>query len=392
MDTSDEKLVEKFKLSDQNGTEYKISKVQSSNPGKEKKATLILIEDIDFSNSYTLDMEGHVGRQVSVSEVFSSKEFEAAFTYTGKDLGATYTPEKTSFRVWAPTALEVCICFYKEGSGGKVWESQPMLKDEKGTWVYEAAGDYLNMYYTYRVNVDGIMREAVDPYAKATGVNGQRGMIIDLEKTNPEGFQKDKRPKLGNATDAIIYELHLRDFSADSQSGIQNTGKYLGLTETETTNQAGDATGLAHLKDLGITHVHLLPTFDFASVDESKTDGEEYNWGYDPQNYNVPEGSYATSAEDGNVRVKEYKQMVQSLHENGIRVVMDVVYNHTYNIDDSNFQKIVPDYYYRKNGDSYSNGSGCGNETASERSMMRKFIVDSVVYWATEYRVDGFPV
>lgn len=390
MNTADENLVDKFKLTDQNGTEYKLLKVWSSSPGVEKKASLIVKDDIDFSNNYTLHIEKHVSSLVSVSEAFSTEEFEEAFTYEGDDLGAIYTPEKTCFRVWAPTASEVTINFYKEGSGGKVWESQPMLKDEKGTWIHEAIGDYLNIYYTYSVTVEGITREAVDPYAKAVGLNGQRGMVIDLDATDPKGFDKEKRPSFKHATDAIIYELHVRDLSSDSESGIQNTGKFLGLTETGTTNGDGESTGLDHLRDLGITHVHLLPSFDYASVDESNTDGEQFNWGYDPQNYNVPEGSYSTDATDGNVRVKEYKEMVQALHENGIRVIMDVVYNHTYNIEDSNFQKIVPDYYYRKNGESYSNGSGCGNETASERSMMRKFMVDSVVYWATEYHVDGF--
>lgn len=390
MNTAEESLVNKMKLTDQNGTEYKLLKVWSKNPGVEKSASLIVEEDVDFSNTFTLHMEGHVSSQVSISEAFSTKEFEEAFTYSGDDLGAIYTPEKTSFRVWAPTASEVSLNLYKEGSGDKVWESLPMLKDEKGTWVYEAVGDYLNIYYTYSVTIEGITREAVDPYAKATGVNGQRGMIIDLDATNPEGFEKEKRPKLKETTDAIIYELHVRDLSSDSESGIQNVGKFLGLTETGTTNGDNEPTGLDHIKDLGVTHVHLLPSFDYASVDESKTGNEQFNWGYDPQNYNVPEGSYSTDATDGNVRVKEYKEMVQKLHENGIRVIMDVVYNHTYNIEDSNFQKIVPDYYYRKDGENYSNGSGCGNETASERSMMRKFMVDSVVYWATEYHVDGF--
>lgn len=390
MNTAKEDLVDKMKLTDQNGTEYKLLKVWSKNPGVEKKASLIIEDEVDFSNSYTIHMEGHVSSLVSISEAFSTEEFEEAFTYTGDDLGAVYTAEKTSFRVWAPTASEVSLNLYKEGIGDKVWESLPMLKDEKGTWVHEAIGDYLNIYYTYSVTVDGITQEAVDPYAKAVGVNGQRGMVIDLKATDPEGFEKEERPKFKKATDAIIYELHVRDLSSDTESGIQNTGKFLGLAETGTVNGDNESTGLDHIKDLGVTHVHLLPSFDYASVDESKSDNGQFNWGYDPQNYNVPEGSYSTDATDGNVRVKEYKEMVQKLHENGIRVIMDVVYNHTYNIEDSNFQKIVPDYYYRKDGENYSNGSGCGNETASERSMMRKFMVDSVVYWATEYHVDGF--
>lgn len=390
IDTSKEDTVNKFKLVDQDGKDYKLLKIWSSNPGVQNVASLIVSDEVDFSNSYTLEMEGHVSSAVSVSEAFSTEEFEEAFTYDGDDLGVTYTPEKTNFRVWAPTASEVAINFYKEDGDKEAWETQPMLKDKKGTWVYEAAGDYLNIYYTYSVTVDSITREAVDPYAKAVGTNGKRGMVIDLASTNPENFEDDERPKFKNMTDAVIYELHVRDLSSDADSGIENIGKFLGLTETGTKNKAGEATGLDHIKDLGVTHIHLLPSFDYASVDESKGNSDQFNWGYDPQNYNVPEGSYSTNAADGNVRVKEYKEMVQALHKNNIRVIMDVVYNHTYNIEDSNFQKIVPDYYYRKNGDSYSNGSGCGNETASERSMMRKFMLDSVVYWAKEYHVDGF--
>ena len=389
MKTSDENLVDKFHLKDQDGTEYELLKVWSEKPGVEKSASLILKDAVDFSKSYTLSMDGHVSTQVSVSDAFSTEEFEAAFTYDGDDLGANYTKEKTSFRVWAPTASEVNINFYKEGSGDNLIDHQAMLKDEKGTWVYEAAGDMKNTYYTYSVTVDGVTKEAVDPYARTTGVNGERGMIVDLDSTDPDGFDGEKRPKLETETDSVIYELHIRDLSSDSSSGIKNTGKYLGLTETGTKNKDGLPTGLDHLVDLGVTHVHLLPSFDYASVDESKADSDQFNWGYDPKNYNVPEGSYATDATDGNVRVNEYKQMVQALHKKGIRVVMDVVYNHTYNIEDSNFQKIVPDYYYRKSGDSYSNGSGCGNETASERSMMRKYMIDSVVYWAKQYHVDG---
>ena len=390
MNTSDKNLVDKFHLKDQDGTEYELLKVWSEKPGVEKSASLILKDAVDFSKSYTLSMDGHISTQVSVSEAFSTDEFAEAFTYEGDDLGATYSKEKTSFRVWAPTASEVNINFYKEGSGDNLIDHQAMLKDEKGTWVYEAAGDMKNTYYTYSVTVDGVTREAVDPYARTTGVNGNRGMVVDLDATDPDGFEGEKRPEFETETDAVIYELHIRDLSSDSGSGIKNAGKYLGLTETGTKNKDGLSTGLDHLVDLGVTHVHLLPSFDYASVDESKTDSDQFNWGYDPKNYNVPEGSYATDATDGNVRVNEYKQMVQALHDKGIRVVMDVVYNHTYNIEDSNFQKIVPDYYYRKSGDSYSNGSGCGNETASERSMMRKYMIDSVVYWAKEYHVDGF--
>lgn len=389
MDTSKENLVNKFSVTDQDGKEYELVKVWSQNPGVQNSAELIMKEEVDFSNTYTINMKGHVSTQISVSSAFSTEEFESAYTYDGDDLGATYTEEKTDFRLWAPTASNVEINFYEEGTGDNLIETQAMQRGEKGTWTYEAIGDRKDMYYTYSVTVDGETNEAVDPYARTTGANGERAMIVDLASTDPDGFSKDTRPEFGNMTDAVIYELHIRDLSSDDSSGIENKGTYLGLTETGTTNAAGESTGLDHLKELGVTHVHIMPSFDYASVDETG-DKTQYNWGYDPQNYNVPEGSYSTDPTDGNVRVNEYKQMVQSLHDNDIRVVMDVVYNHTFNTEDSNFQKIVPDYYYRKSGDSFSNGSGCGNETASERSMMRKYIVDSVVYWATEYHVDGF--
>lgn len=389
MDTSKEKLVNKFTLIDQNGKEHPLTKVWSENPGKESTASLILKEVVDFSNSYTLQMKGHVSAPVSVSEAFSTEEFAEAYTYEGDDLGATYTEEKTSFRLWAPTASNVEINFYSKGTGKNRIDTQAMVKDEKGTWIYEAIGDMKGTYYTYSVTVDGDTQEAVDPYARSTGANGERAMIVDLDSTDPDGFSKDRRPAFKNMTDAVIYELQLRDLAADDSSGIEHVGKFLELTEKGTKNSAGMATGLDHLIDLGITHLHIMPAFDYASVNENSQKAQ-YNWGYDPKNYNVPEGSYSTDPTDGAVRVNEFKQMVQSLHDNDIRVVMDVVYNHTYNIEDSNFQKIVPDYYYRKSGDAYTNGSGCGNETASERSMMRKYIVDSVVYWANEYHVDGF--
>ena len=259
-----------------------------------------------------------------------------------------------------------------------------------GVWSCEKQGDLNGVYYTYAIQIGNKTNEAVDLYARTTGVNGNRGMVVDLDATDPEGFENDTRPALTNPTDAVIYELHIRDLSSDASSGISNTGKFLGLTETGTTNADGLATGIDHIKDLGVTHVQILPSYDYATVDETKLDTPQFNWGYDPKNYNVPEGSYSTDPYHGEVRVKEMKQMVQALHENGIRVNMDVVYNHTFNIEDSYFQKTVPDYYYRKVGENYSNASGCGNETASDHAMVRKYIVDSVVYWATEYHIDGF--
>ena len=236
-----------------------------------------------------------------------------------------------------------------------------------------------------------IRRQRWIPYAKAVGVNGIRGMIIDLGSTNPPGFADEERPKIINATDAILYEVHIRDFSSNPGSGMKYQGKYLAFTETGAVNEFGESTGVDYLAELGVTHVHLLPAFDYMSVDENRLGEAQYNWGYDPKNFNVPEGSYATDPYHGEVRVKEFKQMVQALHRKGIQVVMDMVYNHTMESAESNFNRIVPGYYYRLTADgSFSNASGCGNETASERFMMRKFIIDSVLYWAKEYHIDGF--
>lgn len=325
-----------------------------------------------------------------MSDMYSEIDNFDAFHYNGNDLGNLYKKEATSFRVWAPTASEVTLNLYKEGSGDNLIESIPMGKNIQGTWYKKVDGDLNGVYYTYKVTVENKTNEAVDPYAKTAGVNGLRGMVIDLNSTDPEGFREVKKPEFMNPTDAIIYELHIRDLSADSSSGIKHTGKFLGLTERGTKNKEGHSTGLDHLIDLGITHLHLLPVYDYVTVDESKLEEPQFNWGYDPENYNVLEGSYSTDPSKGEVRVKEFKEMIKTLHENGIRVVMDVVYNHTYKTIDSNFNKIVPDYYYRKDMYGFSNGSGCGNETASEKFMFRKFMIDSLTFWAKEYEIDGF--
>lgn len=343
-----------------------------------------------MSKAYDISKEGYESSSVSMEKILGSAYFDDELAYNGDDLGAVYTKDKTVFKIWAPTASEVSLNLYEQGDGNNLLETVPMTAGERGTWTCEKQGDLNGVYYTYSVTIGNKTNETVDLYARTTGVNGDRGMVVDLEATNPEGFENDVRPALGNATDAIIYEIHIRDLSSDASSGISNTGKFLGFTETGTTNSDGLATGIDHIKDLGVTHIQILPSYDYATVDETKLDASQFNWGYDPKNYNVPEGSYSTDPYHGEVRVNEMKQMIQALHANGIRVNMDVVFNHTYNIEGSWFQKTVPDYYYRKVGDSYSNGSGCGNETASDRAMMRKYIVDSVVYWATEYHIDGF--
>ena len=387
-DITDEDTINKLTITDKEGNAYNISSVTSSQ-GTEGVITTAL--SLPIGENYILEFGDYGTMAISGNNLFTTKEFENTFFYGGDDLGATWSKDKTAFRLWAPTATEVIINFFESGKGDKRLESIPMNKDVKGTWYLEKTGDLHGVYYTYSVTVGDSTKEAIDPYAKATGANGDRAMVVNLDSTNPEGFVDEKKPEFVDQTDAIIYELHIRDFSIDKNSGIKNKGKYLAFTEKGTTTRSGVKTGLDHLVDLGITHLHLLPTFDYATVDETTLMNNEFNWGYDPENYNVPEGSYSTDPHHGEVRINEFKQMVASLHANGIRVVMDVVYNHTSASADSNFNKVVPGYYYRMTKDGqFSNASGCGNETASERAMVRKYIVDSVVYWATEYHIDGF--
>ncbi|MEE0264204.1 MAG: type I pullulanase [Acutalibacteraceae bacterium] len=329
----------------------------------------------------------------------TAKELDK-LAYSGDDLGAVYTPESTTFKVWSPTASEVKLNLYATGSddeeGAKALDSSAMnYDDSNGVWSITVEGDLKDTYYTYSVTNDGTTNEVVDIYAKAAGVNGNRGMVVDLSTTNPEGWESDKRVLPDEQTDAIVWEVHVRDFSNQPESGISeaNRGKFLAFTETGTTLEGSDITptGIDYLKKLGVTHVQINPFYDFGSIDETKPNSEDYNWGYDPKNYNVPEGSYSTNPYDGNVRINEAKQMIQALHNAGIGVIMDVVYNHTYTGDDSFFNMTVPGYYYRydENGN-FKNYSGCGNDTASETAMYSKFMVDSVYYWATEYHLDGF--
>lgn len=304
----------------------------------------------------------------------------------------TYTPQQTDFMLWAPTAQAVKITLFNQGIEGEAVDSLKMDKGTDGRWVAQMKGDWKNKFYTFNVLSAGKwLGETPGVMAKAVGVNGRRAAIIDMRTTDPEGWADDKRPVLNSFSDIILYEMHHRDFSMDSLSGISHRGKFLALTEEGTKNCYGQATGIDHLKELGITHVHILPSYDYASVDETKLDIPQYNWGYDPQNYNVPDGSYATNPYRPEVRIREFKQMVQALHRAGIRVIMDVVYNHTFNTEQSNFERTVPGYFYRFNEDgSWANGSGCGNETASDRKMVRKYMIESVKHWVNEYHVDGF--
>lgn len=319
--------------------------------------------------------------------------------YDGNDLGAVYKKDKTTFKVWAPSAQRVMLKLYATGSpdeeGAADISTTTMEKGNNGVWSTTLKGDKKNLYYTYLITVDGVTTETADVYSKAVGVNGNRSMIVDLSSTNPEGWDKDKHILYNDQSDAIVWEVHVRDFSKSDISGVslKHKGKYLAFTEKGTTvaGQGEIPTCIDYLKKLGVTHVQLLPVYDYATVDESKENPEEYNWGYDPKNYNVPEGSYSTNPFDGNVRIKEFKQMIKALHDAGIGVIMDVVYNHTYTAKGSVFENTVPGYYYRKKADgTLSDGSGCGNETASEHLMYRKFMIDSVLYWANEYHIDGF--
>ena len=314
--------------------------------------------------------------------------------YSGKDLGLTYSPKAATFKIWAPTATAAKLNLYKSDLGGTAIRSINMNKGENGIWQITVAENLKNSYYTFQVNIGNTWsEEVVDPYAKACGTNGLRAQVIDLKETNPVGWAQDKSPNFSvsnKQTDAVIYELHVRDASIHASSGIKNKGKFLGLAEVGTKNSAGQSTGLSHIKELGVTHVHLLPFYDYNSVDETKA-AVQYNWGYDPVNYNIPEGSYSTNPADGKVRIKELKELIKTMHSNGLRIIMDVVYNHTALTKNANFNILVPDYYYRKRADgSFSDASSCGNETASDHAMFQKFMIESVVYWVKEYHIDGF--
>jgi type I pullulanase len=330
----------------------------------------------------------------------ASQNLDSQYGYDGKDLGATYTKSATTFKVWAPTATSVKVNIYSEGNGGNKTGTYDLSKNG-GVWSKKLDGDYKNKFYTYTVtakNVTGsntTTKETQDIYSVATGVNGQRSQIVDLDSTDPKDWNKDAHVLLDKNTDSYVWEVHVKDFSYDSKSGIssKNRGKYLAFTETGTTynNDGKTSTGIDYLKKLGVTTVQITPFYDFSknSIDETGSN-DQFNWGYDPVNYNVPEGAYSSNPYDGNVRIKECKQMIQALHNAGISVVMDVVYNHTADTN-SSFEACVPNYYYRMQANGkYSDGSGCGNETASERRMFRNFMIQSCMYWVNEYHIDGF--
>lgn len=313
--------------------------------------------------------------------------------YQGTDLGLSYSPASSSFRVWSPKAEAMELLLYKDGDESPASRTLNMERSYDGTWFTQVSEDLNGTFYCFRAKFKGKWNNAVpDPYAKAVGVNGKRAMVMDLKTTDPIGWKEDQINQIPlQPTDAIIYELHIRDASISPNSGIKNKGKYLGLAEIGTKSPEGELTGLSHIKELGVTHVHLLPFFDYNSVDESKLNMPQYNWGYDPLNYNAPEGSYSTNPYTPTTRIKELKQMILAFHQQGLKVVFDAVYNHTGLTGHSNFNELVPGYFYRHKADgSFSDATACGNETASEKPMMRKFMIESLKYWAREFHIDGF--
>ena len=331
-----------------------------------------------------------------MSRAFYSNSTEIYNTYEGEDLGFTYSPERTTFKVWAPSAEQVLLKLYSTGSfherGAQVLGIKQMNFDGMtGVWSATVEEDLNKVYYTYVIKTEKGTHETQDVYAKAVGVNSARSMVVDLRSTDPEGWENDRHVLPETPNDAIIWEIHVRDFSSSDTSGISRThrGKFLAFTEKNTTIPFTDyPTCVAYLKELGITHIQLNPVFDFGSVNEET--GVEFNWGYDPVNYCVPEGSYATDPYHGEVRIREFKEMVKALHEEGIGIVMDVVYNHVYDAETSPFEMTVPGYYFRMQNGRFLNSSGCGNVTASDKFMFRKYMTDSLKYWAEEYHIDGF--
>lgn len=351
-------------------------------------------------------LTGMCAADVSAAEKKTVTDYQAyaanldKSAYSGNDLGASYSKKATTFKVWSPNAASVRVNIFEhgsdnEGDAGSIMSRAMSLDKTTGVWSVTINGDLLNKYYTYSVTHGKTTKETADVYAKACGVNGQRSMVVDLSTTNPDGWENDKHVLVQKQTDASVWEISVADFSSSESSGVSeaNRGKYLAFTEEGTTVngvQGASSTCVDYLKKLGVKYVQIMPFYDFGSVDESKNIMDQYNWGYDPVNYNCPEGSYSSNPKKGEVRIKECKQMIQALHNAGIGVIMDVVYNHTYT-SDSWFQRTVPNYYYRMNNDgTFSNGSGCSNDTASEHLMFRKYMIDSVTYWASEYHIDGF--
>ena len=371
--------------------------VRVNTMGKSTSQGMITVEEkLELNKIYEVRIEGFGSLNVVPMEIFDTDEFKAMYNYDGNDLGSYINENGTTFKVWAPTASKVVLNLYESGHEGESFKDIEMTLGEKGVWSHTEADIGHGTYYTYTVTTAAGTEKATDPYGRAAGLNGNRSMVVDLARTNPAGWTTENfDPSKGGTvnfdsySDAFIWEVHVRDFS-NLIDASNYKGKYLAFTERGLVNEFNQPVGVDYLVNLGVTHVHLLPVYDYATVKEEDPDSG-FNWGYDPKNYNVPEGSYSTDPTKGEVRIEEYKQMVQALHKAGIGVIMDVVYNHTFSATDSSFHRIVPYYYYRyQSNGTNSNASGCGNDTASERYMMRKFIVDSVTYWINEYNIDGF--
>jgi len=365
------------------------AKVGKNELKRPKKALNLVLFFVSFNDTYWRNNKTTMKKIDRIPDKFDFS-FDTKFAYDGA-LGAIWQKDKTTFKIWAPLATSVVLNLYKSGNGDKAFKTVDLEEGERGVFSTELKGDFDKIYYTYDITNHGKTEyDVVDPYAKACGVDGERGMVINFSLTDPKGFHKHSIPKF-DLKESVIYEVHFRDFTFNRNSGVseKNKGKYLGLTEKGTKNSLKEATCLDHILELGANVVHLLPSYDMWSYRERELDKPQFNWGYDPRHYNIPAGPYSSDPFNGEVRIKEFKQVIQTLHENGIKVIMDVVYNHTGKTE-IGFEQVVPKYYYRYKNGSPSNGSGCGNETASERAMMRKFMIDSLKHWATEYKIDGF--
>lgn len=390
----------KIKISLDNFTEFKSYKIQIENGSKNLSVSkyCIIDNDIIFTLNNDVDIKYEtfiryekLYEKVHYFPLFSTREFNDKY-YHDTALGATYFKDFTVFRVWSPAASYINLLLYdKSKFCSHENKIKIQMKESNGLWSTLVKGDLHGYYYNYEVNVYNKIHEVVDPYSKAVGINGTRGAILDMSQTNPQNWENDKSPEYRNYTDTIIYEVNIRDISTHPDSGIVHKGKFLGLTEDSTKSSKGISTCLNHIKELGITHIQFMPIFDFSYLSIDETNPIKYNWGYDPQNYNVPEGVYSTNSYDPACRILELKKMIQHLHKNNLSINMDVVYNHVHDAPNSSFEKIFPGYYFRFYDNlKPSNGSGCGNDIASEHSMARKFIIDSVIYWAKEYHIDGF--
>ncbi len=350
---------------------------------------ITLAEELSLEETVTVTLgDGQAVTARADYSLFDTPEFDAHYFYGGP-LGPDYAREETVFRLWSPLASAVMLHLYAR-PGSEPFNSVPLSKGAKGVYHTTVEGDLHGICYAYAVTAGGRTALCVDPYAKATTENAKLGVVLNLEATNPAGWSSETHVLPHNPTDAILYEVHVRDFTISPDSGVEHKGKFLGFAEENTVSPQGEQTGLAHLKELGITHVHLMPVMDYATVDEENLAQGGYNWGYDPFSYFVPDGSYSTNPADGGARIEEFKRLVHALHQNGIGVVLDVVYNHTYFTETSPLNLVMPDYFYRKSCGCFTNGSGCGNELASERSMVRKLMIDSLLYWVHEYGIDGF--